>query len=86
MSKHPLLSDIAKSERRLTADVNGSAIRFVPGDRILVRTPHRLDRSQTRQLKKAVQKWVGLGDAVEILVICTRDVDVEVERAGKRIV
>ncbi len=52
------------------AEVHCEAIRFKPGDRVIVRSYHRLDRERRRGLERAVQKWAGVD--VEVLIVdCT---------------
>jgi len=60
------------------ADVQCSRLQFSPGDRILVRTYHRLDQAQKRRLEKTIQKWAGV--SVEVLIYCTQDFDIAIEK------
>ncbi len=59
------------------ADVQCTRLKFLPGDRILVRSKHRLDRAAQRKLRRTVERWAGA--AVEVLIVCLPDVDVEIE-------
>jgi len=60
------------------ANIQCSRLKFQPGDRILVRSFHRLDEDQQRHLRRSIQKWAGC--EVEVLVICTTDMDIEIDR------
>ena len=60
------------------ADINCSKIKFDAGDRIIVRSFHRMDTEQIRKLKKSICKWAGV--EVEIFVICLRDFDMVVDK------
>jgi hypothetical protein len=60
------------------ADVQCSRLTFQPGDRILVRSHHRLDRDQERRLRSSIVKWAGC--EVEVLIFCLLDMDIEVEK------
>ncbi len=59
------------------ADVRCSPIRFRPGDRVLVRSHHRLDRDSHNRLKRAIERWAG--PDVEVLIYCPLDMEVSVE-------
>jgi len=48
------------------ADVNCSRLHFDPGDRVLVRTTHRLEKESERKLRRSIQKWAGC--EVEVLI------------------
>ena len=65
--------------RMRLADVQCKRLVFRPGDRVLVRSHHRLDPQQRRQLQKAIQKWTG--DQVEVLIIDLIDMDIEIQKA-----
>ncbi len=58
------------------ADVNCQPMRFAPGDRILVRTTHRLDKQAERKLKRTVAKWSGLDESL-VLVYSLLDMEIE---------
>ena len=49
------------------ADVSCVPLRFLPGDRILVRARGILSLAQKKSLHKTISKWAG--DHVEVLVI-----------------
>jgi len=57
------------------ADVSCSRLRFEPGDRILVRTTHRLNSDEQKKLCKTIRKWAGC--EVEVLIYCLLDMDIE---------
>ena len=59
------------------ADLKCSKINFNPGDRVLVRTTHRLNYEDNKKLKKLIEKWAGV--ELEILIICILDLDLEIE-------
>ena len=65
------------SVRPRLADVSCRRISFQPGDRVLVRTTHRLDQAQITQLCKTVKKWAG--EDIEVLVYCALDMNLEIE-------
>ena len=58
------------------AEVNCSRIRFVDGDRILVRIFQDMHKEQIARLRETVQKWAGAD--VHVLVINALKVDVNV--------
>ena len=58
------------------ADVKCFPIRFQPGDRVLVRVLQSMDQSSLQKLKRTVEKWAG--DHVEVLVIDTTRLDLEI--------
>lgn len=60
------------------ADVQCTRLQFQPGDRILVRSHHRMDEDQKRKLRRSIQKWAGC--EVVILIINTMDFDLTVEK------
>ena len=60
------------------ADVQCSRLQFSPGDRILVRSFHRLDRNARKRLEKIIQKWAGV--EVEVLIYCTQDFSIAIEK------
>jgi hypothetical protein len=60
------------------ANIQCSRLKFQPGDRILVKSFHRLDADQQRRLKRSICKWAGC--EVEVLIICTADMDIEIDR------
>lgn len=63
------------------ADVHCSRLKFEPGDRVLVRSRHMLDKEQIKKIKRTVQRWAGC--EVEVLVVCLPAFDVEIEKAPK---
>ena len=60
------------------ADVQCTRLQFEPGDRILVKVNHRLDNNAQRRLRNTIQKWAGV--EVEVLIICTLDMDISIEK------
>lgn len=63
------------------ADVQCSRLKFQPGDRILVKSFHRMDIDQQRHLIKSIKRWAGCD--VEVFVICTQDFDISIEQAPR---
>ncbi len=65
------------------ADVQCSRLRFQPGDRMLVRSHHRLTNDEKRKLRKSILKWAG--EPIEIFIYCLLDYEIEiVKRRGLR--
>ena len=62
------------------ADVNCSRLQFNPGDRVLVRTTHRLEKESIKKLRRSIQKWAGC--EVEVLIYCILDMDIKVEKTN----
>lgn len=60
------------------ADVQCTRLKFEPGDRILVRTHHRMNSEQKKSICRGIQKWAGC--EVEVLIVCLLDMDVEIDR------
>lgn len=58
------------------ANANCRVIRFLPGDRVVVRVNERLTRERRRKLQKTIEKWAG--DAVEILIVELPVFDIQV--------
>jgi hypothetical protein len=59
-------------------DLKCAALRFNPGDRIIVRTPHLLDEDQRRKIRRMITKWAGVD--VEVLIVELPLFDVEIDR------
>jgi len=59
------------------ADIRCQRIVFQPGDRVLVRSHHRLEKEQREKIKKSVSRWAGAD--VEVLVYCPLDFELEIE-------
>lgn len=64
------------------ADVQCSRLKFEPGDRILVKSRHKLDPYQQKQIKKSIQKWAGTD--IEVLIYCEMDLSIEIAKAERR--
>ena len=60
------------------ADVSCSRVVFQPGDRLWIKTTHRLNREEKRKLSKAVEKFAGV--PVEVFIFCTLDLEITVEK------
>ena len=61
------------------ADVSCQPVRFQPGDRLIVRTPHRLSAEDRKRLHQTVSRWAG--GAVEVLIVELPLFDVAVDKA-----
>ena len=59
------------------ADVQCSRLVFQPGDRVFVKTTHRLNREEKRKLRRTVEKFAGV--AIEVLIYCILDLEITVE-------
>jgi hypothetical protein len=62
------------------ADVQCSRLVFQPGDRIIVKSPYRIDEEQKRHLRKSLRKFAGCD--VEIFIYCTLDFELQVEHGN----
>ena len=60
------------------ADVQCSRLTFQPGDRLVVKSKHRLDAASIKKLLNSVRRWSG--PDVELIYICTLDYEIEVEK------
>ncbi len=60
------------------ADVQCTRLQFQPGDRILVRSHHRIDDEHKKRLTRSIKRWAGCD--VEVLVICLTEFDLEIEQ------
>ncbi len=66
------------------AKVQCKRLRFEPGDKVLVKVNQTLDRAQQKKLLKRVRAWAG--DGVEVILIDTRVLELEIVRStDKRI-
>lgn len=63
------------------AQLQGQAVRFHPGDRVIVRTTHVLDRESRAKLHATVQRWAG--PDVEVLVVELPLFDVQIDPAPR---
>lgn len=59
------------------AEVSCKKHRFLPGDRVIVNVFERLSTSDTKRLRRTVQKWAG--QDVEILIVDNTVAEVFVE-------
>ena len=66
------------NQRPRIADVQCSKIHFDPGDKILIRTTHRLDHLEKEKLKKSISKWAGC--ELDIFIYCVLDMDMTIEK------
>ncbi len=72
------MAHLIGQKRPRIADVQCSRLVFEPGDRLLVRTTHRLNNEEKRKLRKSILKWAGV--EVEVLIICLLDLDIEIQK------
>ncbi len=72
---------ILRHSKQTLADVQCRRYKPQAGDRVLVRTYSRLDRDQKKKLRRTVQKWVG--PDVEILIYCTLDMEISIEKGAR---
>jgi hypothetical protein len=59
------------------ANLECKPFRFLPGDRILVRTNQRLDKDAEKRIRKTIEKWAGV--PVEVLIYCILDMEIQIE-------
>ena len=71
---------MAVEKRRRIAEIQTSAIRFLPGDKLIVRTQQKLGREQAEKLKRAITKWAG--EDVDIIVL-SKEIDLTLQRHGE---
>ena len=71
---------LLRNPKQRIADVKCTRIAFQPGDRVLVKSWHRLDEEAKKKFTKAVKKWAGV--EVEVLIICLKDMDLEIDRVN----
>jgi len=64
-------------------DVRCEKHKFLPGDRILVRSFHKLDKDQMKKIKRTITKWAGC--EVEVLIYNGLDMEIAVERPTRKI-
>jgi len=72
------VAHLLKHSKPRIADVQCERLQFQPGDRILVRSHHRLSYDQEKKMRKSIQKWAGC--EVEVLIICLLDMDIDIEK------
>ena len=60
------------------ADVQCSRLQFQPGDRVLVKSTHRLGPDSQKKLRRSIQRWAGC--EIEVLIICLLDMDLEIDK------
>lgn len=59
------------------ADLDCTAFRFQPGDRVLVKVKVPLDQATKERLRRIISKWAG--DIVEVLVLDDYPSKIEIE-------
>ena len=69
------------AQRPRIADVQCTRLRFEPGDRVIVRSRHRLDNEQQRRLRASITKWAGVD--IEVLIYCELDFSLEVQKTDR---
>jgi len=60
------------------ADIQCKKLRFQLGDRLLVRTTHRLELYEEKRLRQSIQKWAGC--EIEVMIYCIKDMQIDVEQ------
>ncbi len=65
------------------AQIDCSRIRFLPGDRVIVKVNCVLDDQDRRKILTAVQRWAG--SDVEVLVVELPKFDLEIVRTANKI-
>lgn len=63
------------------ADVQCQRLKFQPGDPVLVRTYHKLDKDQKRKLQRSIIKWAGC--EVRVMIINCLEMDLEFQKGSK---
>lgn len=71
------------NRRPRIAEVQCSRLKFQPGDRVLVRSIHRLELEEVKKLTRSIKRWAGVD--VEVLIYCTQDLDIEIEKTAERL-
>ena len=71
------MANILRHPRATLADVQCTRLVFQPGDRILVKVYHHLDKDQEKKLRRTVQKWAGVD--VRIHIVCALDMELIIE-------
>jgi len=61
------------------ADLQCKPLRFLPGDRVLVKVHHRLEKEQESKIRKTIEKWAGV--PIEVLIYCDLDMEVSIEQS-----
>jgi hypothetical protein len=49
-----------------------------PGDRVIVKSFHRLDPEQQKKIRQSIQRWAGV--EVEVLIYSTQDMELTIEK------
>ncbi len=65
------------------ANINCTRIKFEPGDRILVRTVHKLDHEQQKKIRRSICRWAGV--EVEVLIVCLAEMDVTIDKRQRQL-
>ncbi len=60
------------------AEVQCSRLQFQPGDRVIVRTMHRLTSEEQKKLRRTIVKFAGC--EIEVLIYCMADMEITVEK------
>jgi len=58
------------------ADVQCSRLQFQPGDRVLVKSTHRLGVDVQKKLRRSIQRWAGC--EIRIFFVNVMDFDLEI--------
>jgi len=60
------------------ADIQCRKLRFQAGDKLLVRTTHRLEPYEEKRLRQSIQRWAGV--EVAVIIYCVKDMQIDVEQ------
>jgi hypothetical protein len=75
------MANFIQHVRPSIADVRCQKIRFLPGDRVLVRVYAKLDDAQQKKLRQSIEKWAGC--PVEVLIYNGLQMEISVEQINE---
>ena len=61
------------------AEVKCQHIQFQPGDRIIVRVFHSLNKDEKKKLRRTIQQWAGV--EVAVLIVDATEMEVRIEKS-----
>ena len=61
------------------AEVKCQRIQFQPGDRIIVRVFHSLNKDEKKKLRRTIQQWAGV--EVAVLIVDATEMEVRIEKS-----
>jgi len=59
------------------ADIQCRKLRFQAGDKLLVRTTHRLEPYEEKRLRQSIQRWAGVEVCIFVYSIADMNITVE---------